>query len=128
MRETDHTLSTLHQLRDLGVRFAMDDFGTGFSSLSYLRMFRFDKIKIDRSFIKDIAETEDASAIVEAVTSLAARLNIETVAEGVETEAQLEKSRALGCTQFQGYLCSKPRPAHEIVSFFQSPRVTYGAA
>jgi diguanylate cyclase (GGDEF)-like protein len=128
MRETDHTLSTLNQLRDLGVRIALDDFGTGFSSLSYLRMFRFDKIKIDRSFIKDIAETEDASAIVEAVTSLASRLNIVTVAEGVETDVQLEKSRALGCTQFQGYLCSKPRPVHEIAGFFQSPRVTRGVA
>jgi diguanylate cyclase (GGDEF)-like protein/PAS domain S-box-containing protein len=128
MRENEATLATLHQLRELGVRIVMDDFGTGYSSLSYLRSFPFDKIKIDRSFIKDVADKEDATAIVEAVTSLAARLNITTVAEGVETEAQLEKSRALGCTEIQGHLFSPPKPAREIARLFNPSDERVGAA
>src|SRR5258708_15377075 len=74
LQNNEATLATLHRLRDLGVRIAMDDFGTGYSSLSYLRSFPFDKIKIDRSFIHDIADREDSGAIVQAVTSLASRL------------------------------------------------------
>ena len=105
----------LHQLKDLGVRIAMDDFGTGYSSLSYLRSFPFDKIKIDRSFIKDIAETDGTLSIVEAVVSIAKSRNITTTAEGVETEQQLELLRTLGCTQMQGYLFSRPIPATEIM-------------
>jgi len=128
MRETEAILSTLHELRSLGVRIVMDDFGTGYSSLSYLRMFPFDKIKIDRSFIKDVADKEDATAIVEAVTSLATRLNITTVAEGVETEAQLAKSRALGCTEIQGHLFSPPKPAAEIARLLGSAGAKLGVA
>ncbi|RME96375.1 MAG: EAL domain-containing protein, partial [Alphaproteobacteria bacterium] len=111
-------LEMLHRLRELGVRVAMDDFGTGYSSLSYLRAFPFDKIKIDRSFIADIAQSEDAMAIVRAVTGLGRRLGIATVAEGVETSEQRELVRALGCTQMQGYLCSPPRPAEGLAHFF----------
>jgi diguanylate cyclase (GGDEF)-like protein len=114
MRDNPHTIANLNHLRALGVRIAMDDFGTGYSSLSYLRNFAFDKIKIDRSFIKDIAEREDARAIVQAVTTLADRMGIVTVAEGVETQSQLETSRALGCTEIQGYLFSPPKNAGEI--------------
>jgi diguanylate cyclase (GGDEF)-like protein/PAS domain S-box-containing protein len=120
MQHNEVTLTTLHQLRDLGVRIAMDDFGTGCSSLSHLRGFPFDKIKIDRSFISDLSEQESV-AIVRAVTGLAGSLRMVTTAEGVETQAQLDKIRALGCTEMQGYLCSRPVPAKDVVRFFLPP-------
>jgi diguanylate cyclase (GGDEF)-like protein len=112
------TLSTLHQLREFGVRIAMDDFGTGYSSLSYLRSFPFDTIKIDRSFIEDISDKEDCVAIVQAITNMAKQLNISTTAEGVETEEQLAKVRELGCTDMQGFVFSRPRPLAEISRLF----------
>ena len=95
-------------LRALGVRIAMDDFGTGYSSLSYLRSFPFDKIKIDRSFIKDLGEKSDCSAIVKAVAGLGAALGMTTTAEGVETAEQLRQMREEGCTEVQGYLFGRP--------------------
>ena len=106
IRDDETTLATLHQLRELGVRIAMDDFGTGYSSLSYLQRFPFDKIKIDRSFIKDVAEKDGSLAIVQAVINIAKSRNITTVAEGVETEQQVELLRTLGCTEMQGYFFS----------------------
>ncbi len=108
------TLNMLHQLRSLGVRIAMDDFGTGYSSLSYLRTFPLDKIKIDRSFVRDVSSNLEARAIVRAITSLAHALNISVVAEGVETAEQLQIVQAEGCTEIQGYFFSRPRPAIEI--------------
>jgi diguanylate cyclase (GGDEF)-like protein len=119
MRDNEATLATLHQLRDLGVRIVMDDFGTGYSSLSYLRSFPFDKIKIDRSFINDLSERADAGIIVQAVANLAASLNMTTTAEGAETPGQLEKIRALGCTEMQGYLFSRPKRAADIARMFE---------
>jgi predicted signal transduction protein with EAL and GGDEF domain len=114
IRDDDAALAILHQLRALGVRIALDDFGTGYSSLSYLQRFPFDKIKIDRCFIKDIAEPSGAPCIVQAVVSIAETRHITTTAEGVETEQQREILRALGCTQMQGYLFSSAKPATEI--------------
>ena len=108
------TLAVLHELRALGIRISLDDFGTGYSSLSYLRSFPFDKIKIDRSFVSDLATREDSMAIVRAVTGLGKSLGIVTTAEGVETDAQFELLRREGCTQAQGYLFSAPRPAAEV--------------
>jgi diguanylate cyclase (GGDEF)-like protein/PAS domain S-box-containing protein len=110
LKENEENLATLHRLRELGVRVVMDDFGTGYSSLSYLRSFPFDKIKIDKSFIGEVASRPDCLAIVRAVIGLATSLGIETTAEGVETEKQLECLRAEGCTEAQGFLLSKPRP------------------
>lgn len=107
-------METLHGLKQLGVRIALDDFGTGFSSLSYLRRFPFDKLKIDRSFIMELLETDEANAVVKAITDLAAALNMETTAEGVEEVGQLEALRAHGCTNVQGYLFSKPVRAGEV--------------
>ncbi len=112
--ETDANLATLHRLREIGARISMDDFGTGYSSLSYLRSFPFDKIKIDRSFVRELAERPDCVAIVRAVTGLGASLGIATTAEGVETREQLERLRREGCTEVQGFLFSPPRPAGEI--------------
>jgi EAL domain-containing protein (putative c-di-GMP-specific phosphodiesterase class I) len=101
-------------LRALGVRISMDDFGTGYSSLSYLRSFPFDKIKIDRSFIKDIERNRDSASIIRAIASLGASLGIETTAEGIETTEQMELVRRAGCTEMQGYLVSRPVPAAEL--------------
>ncbi len=122
MQNDDATMSTLHQLRALGVRIALDDFGTGYSSLSYLRSFPFDKIKIDRSFVNDLSEAGDSSAIVFAITSLANSLNMATTVEGVETLAQFAKIRTVGCNEMQGYLFSPPLPSTELRQFFP-PRI-----
>lgn len=110
MDESDTVLRTLRQLREVGVRMALDDFGTGYSSLSYLRKFPFDKIKIDRSFVRDIRNAQTA-AIVRAIVSLGTSLAMSTTAEGVETLEQLELLRAKGCTEAQGYLIGRPAPA-----------------
>jgi diguanylate cyclase (GGDEF)-like protein/PAS domain S-box-containing protein len=114
MRNTEMTLAVLHQLRSLGVRISLDDFGTGYSSLSYLRSFPFDKIKIDRCFIKGLTNGEESVAIVRAVSDLAASLNMATTAEGVETQAQLDQVRMLGCTEIQGFFFSRPVRLNEV--------------
>jgi predicted signal transduction protein with EAL and GGDEF domain len=114
LQNNESTLATLHQLRELGVRIALDDFGTGYSSLSYLRSFPFDRIKIDRSFVKDIAEGAGSLNIVRAVTAMAAGLGMATTAEGVETKEQMEMVREEGCTEMQGYFFSPPRPIKDI--------------
>jgi diguanylate cyclase (GGDEF)-like protein/PAS domain S-box-containing protein len=114
IRDDEAALAILHQLRAIGVRIALDDFGTGYSSLSYLKRFPFDKIKIDRSFITDIAEAGGSSAIVQAVVNIAAERNMTTTAEGVETEQQKQMLRVLGCTEMQGYLFSAAKPGPDI--------------
>jgi diguanylate cyclase (GGDEF)-like protein len=119
LMDSESTLVTLNHLRALGVRIAMDDFGTGYSSLSYLRSFPFDKIKIDRSFIKDLGEKGDCSAIVRAVAGLGAALGMTTTAEGVETIEQLQQIRDQGCTEVQGYYFGRPCPADELLHRFQ---------
>jgi len=119
MQNTAVTLATLHQLRALGIHFSMDDFGTGYSSLSYLRSFPFDKIKIDRSFVKDISGEKNSLAIIKGVTSLAASLNMITTVEGVETAEQLDHVRPLGCAEIQGYLFSPPKSLEEISRLFR---------
>jgi len=118
IRDDDAALSILHQLRSLGVRIALDDFGTGYSSLSYLKRFPFDKIKIDRSFVADVADASGAQVIVQAVVNIASASNMTTVAEGVETEAQRAMLRTLGCTEMQGHLFSAPKPASEVMKLF----------
>jgi diguanylate cyclase (GGDEF)-like protein len=114
LAETEANLAILHQLRELGVGISMDDFGTGYSSLSYLRSFPFDKIKIDRSFVKDLARRSDCVAIVRAISGLGRSLNITTTAEGVETLDQLDRLRAEGCNQVRGFLFSAAKPASEV--------------
>ncbi len=118
----DDALDTVHQLRALGVRIALDDFGTGYSSLSYLQRIPFDKIKIDRCFVKDITESEGSASIVQAVVNIAAIRHMSTTAEGVETEAQRLVLKRLGCSEMQGYLFSPPKPAADVRSLFAAHR------
>ena len=128
IRDDEAVLALLHQLHQLGVRIAMDDFGTGYSSLSYLLRFPFDKIKIDRSFVSDIAKTDGSLSIVQAIVSIATSRSISTTAEGVETEQQKDLLRKLGCTEMQGYLFSPARPAAEILQLLKSVRGEASAA
>ena len=114
--KSEHVLATLHALRALGVRISMDDFGTGYSSLSYLRSFPFDKIKIDRSFVRDIGANADSQAIVRAIVSLGSSLGITITAEGVETESDLACLKAEGCNEGQGFLFSKAQPQAEVMA------------
>ena len=122
LQTREATLAVLHQLRALGIRIAMDDFGTGYSSLTYLQCFPFDKIKIDRSFVKDITENTGSLNIVRAVAALANGMGMTATAEGVETPEQLDRITSEGCTEMQGFLFSKPLPAHEIERLFLSER------
>ncbi len=118
--DTESNLETLHTLRRLGIRISMDDFGTGYSSISYLRRFPFDKIKIDRSFVRDSAGRSDAGAIIRAIVGLGASLGITTLVEGIETEEQLATVRAEGAQEMQGYLFSPPRPVADIARMLEA--------
>lgn len=111
LHNTDENMAVLRRLHDLGIKIALDDFGTGYSSLNYLRTFPFDKIKIDRSFVRDLEDHRDCREIVSAVISLANNLGMATLAEGVEQEAQLDELRRGGCTMVQGWLFGKAMPA-----------------
>ncbi len=121
IRDDEAALAILHQLRAVGVRIALDDFGTGYSSLGYLQRFPFDKIKIDRCFINELAKPDGSSSIVQAVVNIATARNMTTTAEGVETEAQKDLLRALGCTEMQGYLFSKAVPAAQVRRMLLGP-------
>jgi diguanylate cyclase (GGDEF)-like protein len=118
LQESEKVLATLHGLRQIGVRIALDDFGTGYSSLSYLRSFPFDKLKIDQSFVREMATRQDCWLIVKAVTDLASQLGITTTAEGVETVEQLERIRQAGCAEAQGYYFDRPQPRTAIRRWF----------
>lgn len=107
------SIGDLRRLRDMGVRVALDDFGTGYSSLAHLRAFKFDKIKIDGSFVKDAVERPDCAAVVRAIADLGKWLGVTTVAEGVETEAHLDRIREEGCIEVQGYLFGRPMPSEQ---------------
>jgi diguanylate cyclase (GGDEF)-like protein len=128
LQNKETTLALLHQLRALGIRIAMDDFGTSYSSLTYLQYFPFDKIKIDRSFVRDITENPGSLTIVRAVAALANGMGMTATAEGVETSEQLDRITSEGCTEMQGYLFSKPLPASEIERLFLSGREPRKAA
>ena len=114
LQENENNPATLHRLRDPGVRIALDDFGTGYSSLSYLRVFPFDRIKIDGSFVKELPHNVESVSIVRAIADLARGLHMATTAEGVETPEQFEALRADGVTAAQGYLFSRPLPAGDL--------------
>jgi diguanylate cyclase (GGDEF)-like protein len=120
LHSTARNVAVLHQLRSLGVGILMDDFGVGYSSLSYLRQFPFDGVKIDRSFVTDLATRANAVYLVRAIVGLCRDLGIRSIAEGVETAAQLAILRAEGCSELQGYLFSGPRPAAHLATMMGS--------
>jgi EAL domain-containing protein (putative c-di-GMP-specific phosphodiesterase class I) len=114
MKEPERVVRILQELRDLGVRLAIDDFGTGYSSLSYLKRFPIDKIKIDKSFVRDLDRSTGDAAIVRMVIAIARELEHRVIAEGVETEEQLEFLRLHNCVEYQGYLCSQAVPPADV--------------
>ena len=127
MQNAELSVSTLWDLKNLGVRLSMDDFGTGYSSLSYLKRFPIDRIKIDQSFVRDVTRNPDDAAIAAAIIAMAHSLKLTAVAEGVETEAQLEFLREQHCDEMQGYLFSPPVPAEQFQELLESRR-TLGVA
>jgi diguanylate cyclase (GGDEF)-like protein len=122
--DTEEMLLTLNRLRDMGIGIAMDDFGTGYSSLSYLQRFRFDKVKIDRSFVRGLDEDPCAATIVRAILGMTDALGIRANAEGVETEAQAERLRQEGCGEVQGYLFGRPQEAEAFALLTRDSEVT----
>ena len=108
MQDIDETRSRLQEISAMGVQLVIDDFGTGYSSLSYLKRFPVHKLKIDQSFVRDLTFDADDAAIVTAIIGLAKSLELETLAEGVETREQLDVLLGLGCERFQGFLFSRP--------------------
>jgi diguanylate cyclase (GGDEF)-like protein len=122
MHDPKESTATLERLSQMGVHISIDDFGTGYSSLSYLRRFPLDKLKIDRSFVRDLMSSRDDASIVKAIISLAHNLRLRVVAEGVETREQLEFLRDLGCDQYQGYYCSPAVPPAKFVELLQRLR------
>jgi diguanylate cyclase (GGDEF)-like protein len=119
LEKTEANLAVLRNLHELGVRISLDDFGTGYSSLSYLQSFHFDKIKIDRTFVRDLCAGGDNLAIVRAIAGLGASFGITTTAEGVETEEELRCVKEEGCTEVQGYFFSPPRPAAQLAEVLE---------
>ncbi len=128
LNESVANLATLHALRNIGVKISMDDFGTGYSSLSYLRAFPFDKIKLDRSFVKDLPYGVEFLAIVRAIASLGNSLGLTVLAEGVETIEQMRILRAERFVQAQGYLFARPQPADQVLRLLQTAVSPAGAA
>jgi diguanylate cyclase (GGDEF)-like protein/PAS domain S-box-containing protein len=120
MAQPDETVRVLDVLHDMGVTLALDDFGTGYSSLSYLRMFPLDKLKLDRSFVEEIGQDIDGQVICDATIGLAQNLGLQLIAEGVETEEQLDYLKARGCNLVQGYLFSRPIPGDEVMAFIRA--------
>jgi EAL domain-containing protein (putative c-di-GMP-specific phosphodiesterase class I) len=124
MRKASSVLDMLHELKAAGVRLALDDFGTGYSSLGYLSRFPIDRLKIDQSFVRGVDQIPVNASILRAITALAKSLSLHVVAEGVETEAELNVVRECGCDESQGYLHSRPMPAERFAAWLQmhSPR------
>jgi len=116
VEDVNHTIKQMERLTDTGIRFSLDDFGTGFSSLSSLKKFPISKLKVDKSFIDEMLSNKDNDAIVEAILSLAEILDVSTIAEGVETQEQLESLKQKGCDAIQGYLFSRPLPADKLLA------------
>ena len=117
IKDTDTVLATVQRLKALGVKLSIDDFGTGYSSLSYLKQFNVDKLKIDQSFVRDMADDPNDAAIVNAIIQMAKSLKLTTIAEGVEDERQFAMLRSLNCDEVQGYHFARPMPAEEFMGF-----------
>ncbi|MCZ7384911.1 MAG: EAL domain-containing protein [Candidatus Methanoperedens sp.] len=119
MQDLDYTIKVMNILREIGLRFAIDDFGTGYSSLSYLNKFPISTVKIDRSFVKKLPNDLNSTAIISAIMTIAHKLNLKIVAEGVETEEQLAFLQSQQCDEIQGFLFYKPLPAEDLVKLLQ---------
>jgi diguanylate cyclase (GGDEF)-like protein len=117
IKDTDHVLQMVRRLKNLGLKFSIDDFGTGYSSLAYLKKFAVDKIKIDQSFVRDLANDTENTAIVKAIIQMARSLNLKTIAEGVEDETTLQHLRIHHCDEAQGYFFAKPLPAEILLQY-----------
>jgi len=117
MKNADQNVTILHKLKDMGVTLAIDDFGTGYSSLAYLKHFPISRLKIDRSFVRDITTNSDDAAIAEIIIAMAQTLKLSVIAEGVETRAQMELLSFNNCIEMQGYLFSRPVPAEQFAKF-----------
>ncbi|RTL52754.1 MAG: EAL domain-containing protein [Rhodocyclaceae bacterium] len=128
MHHGNHALDTLRSLKCLGVSLALDDFGTGFSSLSYLRQYPIDRIKIDQSFVRGISQSSSSESIVKAISALGKSLKMEVVAEGIETDTELDVIRDCSCDGVQGYYFSKPVPAESLAEFFEAASKTATAS
>jgi EAL domain-containing protein (putative c-di-GMP-specific phosphodiesterase class I) len=130
LQDSEETLAQLRALRALGARVALDDFGSGYSSLNYLLRFPFDKVKIDRSFVGDLDSSSggEGTVIVRAIIGMCRNLNIATTAEGVETEGQLLRLTQEGANEAQGYLFSKPRPAADVPAMLEEPSRRFARA
>jgi EAL domain-containing protein (putative c-di-GMP-specific phosphodiesterase class I) len=119
MQDVETAIRTMAALKDIGVRISLDDFGTGYSSLSYLKRFPIDTLKIDQSFVREIATDRNSASIAEAIIAMAHRLNLTVIAEGVETEDQLAMLRDRDCDEIQGYLFCKPVPADQMTELLR---------
>jgi len=113
LEDIEDTIATMNALREVGIRFSLDDFGTGYSSLQYLKRLPLDQLKIDQSFVRDIATDSSDRAIVKTIVAMANSMNLNVIAEGVETEEQRQFLLDEGCMHYQGYLFGKPMPAAE---------------
>jgi EAL domain-containing protein (putative c-di-GMP-specific phosphodiesterase class I) len=121
MRDAPTSAQQLHALKELGVRIAIDDFGTGYSSLAYLQQFPVDALKIDRSFIQGIEDSPESAALIRTLVQLGKALGIETVAEGIEQQSQLELLQREGCDSGQGYLFARPLALPDLEEFIDLP-------
>ncbi|MCA1956493.1 EAL domain-containing protein, partial [Zymomonas sp.] len=120
MRYPEQSISVINTMHELGIKISMDDFGTGYSSLSYLKTFPIDHLKIDRSFVTNLAEDKTAIAITRAITSMASTLSIKTIVEGIETPEQKKIIMDLGCDYAQGFYFSRPLPEDEAIAFYMA--------
>jgi EAL domain-containing protein (putative c-di-GMP-specific phosphodiesterase class I) len=118
MRQPEFVIKQLEFIKEMGINLSLDDFGTGFSSLSYLRYFPLDRLKIDQSFVRRLSTDSVNEAIIEAVVALGKSLKIKTIAEGVETKQELDFLRKLECDEIQGYYFSKPLPSDDFIKWF----------
>ncbi len=120
----EDTIIKMKKLREAGIRFSIDDFGTGYSSLSYIKSLPFDRIKIDRAFITDVDSSPDDAAIVDIIISMARHFDLNVIAEGVETRAEFNFLRGMGCREFQGFLFYKPMPLEDILALYNTSKLT----
>jgi EAL domain-containing protein (putative c-di-GMP-specific phosphodiesterase class I) len=128
MRDTDRAVAIMESLRRMGIRISIDDFGTGHSSLGYLKRFPVDRLKVDRSFVRDLPHNGDDVAITRAVIAMAHSLKMSVVAEGVEHQEQFDLLRAEGCDEFQGYFCARPMEEADLLKFVATRQPPTSAA